>query len=77
MLRRLVLAMIRLYQATISPDHGWWAGASLHGCRFHPSCSQYTYTAVERYGIIKGTYLGSKRILRCNPFTDGGYDPVP
>lgn len=75
--RYAVLWMIRVYQKTLSPDHGWLAGATLHGCRFHPSCSQYTYTAIERYGIIKGTYLGSKRILRCTPFTDGGYDPVP
>lgn len=72
-----VLWMIRIYQKTISPDHGWFAGLTMHGCRFHPSCSQYTYTAIERYGIIKGGYLGSKRILRCTPFTDGGYDPVP
>ncbi len=75
--RYAVLWMIRLYQKTLSPDHGWFGGLTMHGCRFHPSCSQYTYTAIERYGIIKGTYLGSKRILRCTPFTDGGYDPVP
>ncbi|MFA6475277.1 MAG: membrane protein insertion efficiency factor YidD [Patescibacteria group bacterium] len=75
--RHALLWVIRLYQKTISPDHGLLRGLTLMGCRFKPSCSEYAYTAVERYGIIKGTYLGSKRILRCTPFTSGGYDPVP
>ena len=46
-------------------------------CRFYPTCSHYTYTAIERFGVIKGTLLGMWRILRCNPFNPGGYDPVP
>lgn len=46
------------------------------GCRFNPTCSVYTYQAVERYGTIKGLILGLKRILRCNPFSKGGEDPV-
>lgn len=75
--RYAVLWLIRLYQATLSPDHGWFASLTFHGCRYYPSCSVYTYTAIERYGIIKGAYLGSKRILCCTPFTAGGYDPVP
>lgn len=45
-------------------------------CRFEPSCSRYTYTAIEKYGVIKGTLMGTWRILRCNPFNKGGYDPV-
>lgn len=76
-LRRLVLASIRLYQRTLSPDHGWFAGVTLSGCRYNPSCSMYAYTAIERYGIIRGLYLGGKRILRCTPWQRGGYDPVP
>ncbi len=46
-------------------------------CRFTPSCSQYTLEAIEKYGLMKGSWLGAKRILRCNPFNPGGHDPVP
>ncbi len=45
-------------------------------CRFRPTCSQYTYLAVEKYGVIKGLYLGFRRILRCHPWSKGGYDPL-
>lgn len=76
-IRYTVLWMIRLYQKTLSPDHGWFAGLTFHGCRYYPTCSDYTYTAIERYGIIRGAYLGSKRIFRCTPFSAGGHDPVP
>lgn len=76
-LRSAVLYMIRFYQMTLSPDHGWFSQVTMHGCRFQPTCSEYSYTAIERYGIIRGTYMGSKRILRCTPFTAGGDDPVP
>ena len=77
LLRALVLKSIRLYQKTISPDHGPFADYTSHGCRYYPSCSEYNYTAVERFGIIKGVWMGSKRILRCNPLSHGGHDPVP
>jgi putative membrane protein insertion efficiency factor len=64
------MAMIRAYQMTLSK-------ALPPSCRFEPSCSHYTYEAIDRYGLIKGSWMGFKRILRCNPFNPGGYDPVP
>ncbi len=69
-MKRLILALIRFYQRYISPGLP-------PSCRFYPTCSQYTYQAVERYGVVKGGWLGIKRILRCQPWNPGGYDPVP
>ncbi len=69
----VALQLIRLYQATLSPDHGPWRRP---GCIYQPTCSEYTYQAIEKYGIIKGTFLGAKRIGRCHPWAKGGYDPV-
>ena len=66
----LVLGLIRGYQLTLSPILGG-------GCRYYPSCSQYTYQAVERYGWVRGSWMGVKRIGRCHPFARGGFDPVP
>ncbi|HUV16209.1 MAG TPA: membrane protein insertion efficiency factor YidD [Pelolinea sp.] len=67
----LLLILIRIYQKTISP--------ALPGntCRFYPSCSHFGYQAVYKYGVLKGIFLAIKRIIRCNPFNQGGYDPVP
>ncbi len=77
LLRYAILALIRFYQRTLSPDHSWLASLTVYGCKFRPTCSEYNYAAIERYGIIKGVWLGSKRILRCNPLSAGGYDPIP
>ncbi len=70
MIRRPFLALIRLYQRWISPLFP-------NTCRYHPSCSQYTYEAIAKYGLFKGTLLGGWRILRCNPYSKGGFDYVP
>ena len=77
-IRKIALFLIRIYQKTVSLDHGLLSKFfPTRICRFHPSCSHYTYEAIERFGIIKGIWMGSKRILRCHPWNDGGYDPVP
>jgi len=66
----LVISSIKGYQRFISPLLG-------SNCRFHPTCSTYAIEAVNRFGVIKGSWLASKRILRCHPFNEGGEDPVP
>ena len=69
--RLLILGLIRLYQATLSktmpPDT----------CLFYPSCSHYGYQAIYKYGVFKGSVMAAWRVLRCNPWNPGGYDPVP
>lgn len=76
--RRLAVGAIGAYQATLSPDHGWLSVLYPHGyCKFSPSCSQYTKEAIEAHGVWKGGILGARRILRCNPWSKGGHDPVP
>lgn len=75
--RRLVVRLIKIYQKTLSFDHGPLKAVYPHGfCRFNPSCSQYGVEAIEKYGIIKGGLMTSWRILRCNPWNKGGNDPV-
>jgi putative membrane protein insertion efficiency factor len=69
-MRKLVILFIRAYQYLISP-------LSPPTCRFTPSCSHYTIEAIEKHGVVKGGWLGLKRLLRCNPWNSGGYDPVP
>ncbi len=70
MVKKILLALIRFYQRAISPMFP-------PSCRFTPTCSHYTYEAIEKYGVVKGGWLGVKRISRCHPFNPGGYDPVP
>ncbi|MFA5070264.1 MAG: membrane protein insertion efficiency factor YidD [Patescibacteria group bacterium] len=77
LLKTIVLKLIRAYQKTLSPDHGIFSYKHPSGyCRFYPTCSVYTYQAIERFGPIKGIFMGLKRILRCHPLSAGGYDPV-
>lgn len=69
-MRRLALGIITGYQRGISP---FLPGT----CRYHPTCSEYTRQAVSRYGALHGAWLGLLRLLRCHPFHEGGYDPLP
>ena len=69
-MKRALLCLIRFYQKNISP-------AFPPRCRFRPTCSAYAVTAINRYGALKGGLMAVWRILRCNPFSKGGYDPVP
>ena len=68
-MKRIALGLIHIYQATISQS-------TAHRCRYLPTCSQYMYEAIERYGFLKGFWMGSRRLARCHPFNPGGYDPV-
>ncbi len=69
-MRRLLILLVRAYQYGISPYLG-------SRCRFHPSCSQYAVTAIERFGALRGGWLALRRLGRCHPLGKGGYDPVP
>ena len=69
-MKRLALELIRLYQSTLSQ-------VMPRNCRFTPTCSQYTYEAISKFGLFKGIWLGVRRIARCQPFNPGGYDPMP
>ncbi len=69
-MKRVMLALVRFYRAAISPYRA-------PCCIYTPTCSQYALEAIEKYGAWKGGYLALRRLLRCNPFHKGGYDPVP
>lgn len=70
-IKKAMIAMIRFYRNYLSQMK---RGPT---CKYYPTCSQYAIEAIEKYGAIKGGFLAIKRILRCNPFSKGGYDPVP
>jgi putative membrane protein insertion efficiency factor len=69
-MRRILIALIRAYQYLLGP---WWG----RGCRFEPSCSHYAVEAIERHGALCGCTLATRRIFRCHPWHEGGFDPVP
>lgn len=69
-MRRILVALLRAYQYVLSP---WWGGQ----CRFTPTCSQYAIEAIERHGALRGVWLAVRRVGRCHPWAEGGFDPVP
>ena len=69
-MKTIALKMIKFYQTHMSPN-------MTSRCRFSPSCSEYVYMAIDRFGFFRGGFIGLWRLLRCNPFSQGGYDPVP
>ena len=70
---KIILNLLRLYQKTLS--RLFKNTSPYNGCRFYPTCSEYSYQAVKKYGPIKGLIKGFKRIIRCHPLNKGGYDP--
>ncbi len=69
-MKYIIIFCIKVYQTFISPLFP-------PSCRFYPTCSEYTQEALTKFGFIKGAWLSVKRVLKCNPFHEGGYDPVP
>lgn len=71
-MKKIFIIFIKIYKKTISPILSYFGIK----CKYYPTCSEYTMQAIEKYGTIKGCFLGIKRILKCNPFSRGGYDPL-
>ena len=71
-MKKILIFLLKMYKKTISPVV---SACGIH-CKFYPSCSEYMVQAIEKYGAIKGGLLGFKRLLKCNPFSKGGYDPL-
>lgn len=76
MLAKATIKLIRVYQKTFSPDHGVLAHNPFLGCRYYPSCSEYTARAIKKFGFNRGMVKGAWRVLRCNPFSPGGVDDI-
>ncbi|MEK7162194.1 MAG: membrane protein insertion efficiency factor YidD [Patescibacteria group bacterium] len=75
---KALVLLIKIYQRTLSPDHGLFKAKYPYGfCRHYPSCSEYSLQSIEKFGAIKGGYLSVKRIVACNPFTAPKIDQVP
>ena len=70
-MKKVLIALVRFYQKYLSPLK------KRTTCKYIPTCSEYAVQALEAYGALKGTYLAIRRVLRCNPFSEGGVDPVP
>jgi len=76
-MRSILLKLVELYQRTLSPDHGIFRYRYPYGfCRFRPTCSEYAHRAIHKHGPWKGMVLAAKRIVKCNPFNKGGWDPI-
>ena len=71
-MKKFFISLINFYQKWISP---FFQSIGVH-CKYYPSCSEYMKQAIEKYGPLKGIFLGIKRLLKCNPFSEGGYDPL-
>ena len=74
--QKISIWLIKLYQRTLSLDHGPMKKIGIKVCIYHPTCSEYTAQAIEKYGVFKGSFLGLWRIMRCNLWAKGGDDPV-
>ena len=75
--RHIAVKILKIYQKTLSFDHGIFKFLYPNGfCRFHPTCSDYAIEAVEKYGFLRGGVKAIWRVLRCNPFNSGGFDPL-
>ena len=77
-MNKLLILAINLYQKTLSPDHGvLFSGRYPNGyCKYYPTCSEYAKQAITKHGSIKGVFLATKRIIKCNPLSHGGMDPI-
>lgn len=73
-IQSIAILLIRVYQKTLSPDHGVLFKDTFIGCRYYPSCSEYTLRSIQRKGVLRGIVYGTWRIMRCNPFSPGGVD---
>ena len=71
-MKKFLIFLINFYQRNISP----WLESKNIRCKYYPTCSEYAKQALEKYGVLKGCWLAVKRILKCNPFSKGGYDPL-